>query len=130
MVHPYKREAIGMPRSNESMAAQRRRFGLSAAECSLLIGASSQSIYNWEEGKARPRAQHLPRDLCAQEPRSSASERDPGDPQSRLVDCRLREQDPHRRIIAQAARDMSISCGLLAFLVKGEPTHLGMASAM
>jgi transcriptional regulator with XRE-family HTH domain len=33
---------------------------LSAAECGLLIGASSQSIYNWEEGKARPRAQHLP----------------------------------------------------------------------
>jgi len=41
------------------MAAQRRRLGLSAAECGLLIGASAQSIYNWEEGKARPRAQHL-----------------------------------------------------------------------
>jgi hypothetical protein len=26
----------------------------------LLIGASAQSVYNWEEGKARPRAQHLP----------------------------------------------------------------------
>ncbi len=46
--------------SAKSMAAQRRRLGLSAAECGLLIGASSQSIYNWEEGKARPRAQHLP----------------------------------------------------------------------
>ena len=46
--------------SGKSMAAQRRRLGLSAAECGLLIGASSQSIYNWEEGKARPRAQHLP----------------------------------------------------------------------
>jgi DNA-binding transcriptional regulator YiaG len=42
------------------MAAQRRRLGLSAAECGLLIGASAQSVYNWEEGKARPRAQHLP----------------------------------------------------------------------
>jgi len=41
------------------MAAQRRRLGLSAAECGLLIGASAQSIYNWEEAKARPRAQHL-----------------------------------------------------------------------
>ena len=41
------------------MASQRRRLGLSAAECGLLIGASAQSIYNWEEGKARPRAQHL-----------------------------------------------------------------------
>ena len=42
------------------MASQRRRLGLSAAECGLLVGASAQSIYNWEEGKARPRAQHLP----------------------------------------------------------------------
>ena len=46
--------------SAKSMAAQRRRLGLSAAECGLLIGASGQSIYNWEEGKAHPRAQHLP----------------------------------------------------------------------
>jgi DNA-binding transcriptional regulator YiaG len=44
----------------EEHASQRRRLGLSAAECGLLIGASAQSIYNWEEGKARPRAQHLP----------------------------------------------------------------------
>jgi len=42
------------------MASQRRRLGLAAAECGLLIGASGQSVYNREEGKARPRAQHLP----------------------------------------------------------------------
>jgi DNA-binding XRE family transcriptional regulator len=42
------------------MASQRKRLGLSAAECGILIGASAQSIYNWEEGKARPRMQHLP----------------------------------------------------------------------
>jgi DNA-binding transcriptional regulator YiaG len=46
--------------SAKSMASQRRRLGLSAAECGLLIGASAQSIYNWEEGKVRPHAQHLP----------------------------------------------------------------------
>jgi DNA-binding transcriptional regulator YiaG len=46
--------------SARSMASQRRRLGLSAAECGLLIGASAQSIYNWEEGKSRPRDQHLP----------------------------------------------------------------------
>ena len=46
--------------SARSMASQRKRLGLSAAECGLLIGASAQSIYNWEDGKARPRAQHLP----------------------------------------------------------------------
>ena len=52
--------AAGTRFSAKSMASQRRRLGLSAAECGLLIGASAQSIYNWEEGKARPRAQHLP----------------------------------------------------------------------
>jgi len=46
--------------SARSMASQRKRLGLSAAECGVLIGASAQSIYNWEEGKARPRVQHLP----------------------------------------------------------------------
>src|SRR6478672_6466224 len=52
--------APGTRFSARSMAAQRKRLGLSAVECGLLIGASAQSIYNWEEGKARPRAQHLP----------------------------------------------------------------------
>lgn len=52
--------AQGSRFSAKSMASQRRRLGLSAAECGLLVGASAQSIYNWEEGKARPRAQHLP----------------------------------------------------------------------
>ena len=46
--------------SAKSMVAQRKRLGLTAAECGLLIGASAQSVYNWEEGKVRPRAQHLP----------------------------------------------------------------------
>ena len=52
--------ADGTRFSARSMASQRRRLGLSAAECGLLVGASAQSIYNWEEGKTRPRAQHLP----------------------------------------------------------------------
>jgi|SRR4051794_7757638 DNA-binding transcriptional regulator YiaG len=52
--------APGTRFSAKSMASQRRRLGLSAAQCGVLIGASAQSVYNWEEGKARPRAQHLP----------------------------------------------------------------------
>jgi DNA-binding transcriptional regulator YiaG len=52
--------APGTRFSAKSMAAQRKRLGLTAAECGLLIGASTQSVYNWEEGKVRPRAQHLP----------------------------------------------------------------------
>jgi DNA-binding XRE family transcriptional regulator len=26
----------------------------------LLLGASGQSIYKWEDGKVRPRAKHMP----------------------------------------------------------------------
>ena len=45
--------------SAKGLAAQRRRLGISARECGLLLGASAQSIYNWEEGKARPHSKHL-----------------------------------------------------------------------
>ena len=45
--------------SAKSLASQRRRLALSAADCGLLVGASGQSVYNWESGNARPRAQHL-----------------------------------------------------------------------
>ncbi|HMO44498.1 MAG TPA: hypothetical protein PKB14_00540 [Rubrivivax sp.] len=44
----------------KGLASQRRRLGLSAQDIGLLVGASGQSIYNWEEGKAHPRAKHLP----------------------------------------------------------------------
>ncbi len=45
--------------TSKGLASQRRRLGLSAQDCGLLVGASGQSIYNWEEGKARPQARHL-----------------------------------------------------------------------
>ncbi len=44
----------------KGLAAQRRRLGLSAHDCGLLLGTSGQSIYNWEDGRVRPRAKHLP----------------------------------------------------------------------
>jgi len=40
----------------KSLKALRSRFGLSAADFGQLIGASGQSVYNWEAGKAVPRA--------------------------------------------------------------------------
>ena len=46
--------------SAKGLAAHRRRLGLSAAECGLLLGTSAQTVRNWEEGKVRPRARHLP----------------------------------------------------------------------
>jgi len=46
--------------SAKGLASQRRRLGLSAEDCGRLVGTSGQSIYNWESGKARPRARLLP----------------------------------------------------------------------
>ncbi len=46
--------------SAKSLASQRRRLALSAIDCGLLLGASAQSVYNWEAGKIRPRAEHMP----------------------------------------------------------------------
>ncbi|MCA3253743.1 MAG: hypothetical protein ING49_18725 [Rubrivivax sp.] len=37
----------------------RKRLGLSAADFGLLVGASGQSVYAWEQGKARPRGKNL-----------------------------------------------------------------------
>ena len=41
--------------SAKGLASQRARLALSAHDCGLLVGASGQSIYNWEAGKAAPR---------------------------------------------------------------------------
>jgi len=46
--------------SAKGLASQRQRLGLSADDCGLLVGASGQSVYNWEAGKARPRDKLLP----------------------------------------------------------------------
>jgi DNA-binding transcriptional regulator YiaG len=45
--------------SAKGLASQRRRLGLSAHDCGLLIGTSGQSVYNWEDGKALPRTKYL-----------------------------------------------------------------------
>ncbi len=45
--------------SAKGLASQRKRLALSAEDCGTLVGASGQSIYNWEQGKARPQARHL-----------------------------------------------------------------------
>lgn len=46
--------------SAKGLAAQRKRLQLSAADVGLLLGTTGQTIYNWEAGKARPRASHMP----------------------------------------------------------------------
>lgn len=54
------------------LAAHRAKLGLSAAIYGQLVGVSGQTIYHWEQGKARPRAAQLEslaavRDLGARE---------------------------------------------------------------
>lgn len=46
--------------SAKGLAAQRKRLGLSASDIGLLVGASGQSVYNWESGQNRPRASQMP----------------------------------------------------------------------
>ena len=41
--------------SGEALKAHRERLGLSADNYGKLLGASGLSIYNWEQGKTRPR---------------------------------------------------------------------------
>jgi DNA-binding transcriptional regulator YiaG len=43
----------------KGLKSHRARLGLSAAEYGKLVGVSAQSIYNWEQGHATPRAEQL-----------------------------------------------------------------------
>ncbi len=45
--------------SARSVKAQRRRTGLSAADYAKLVGVSGLTVYNWENGKSRPRKEQL-----------------------------------------------------------------------
>jgi DNA-binding transcriptional regulator YiaG len=46
--------------SIRSVKSQRRRLKLSAEEFGRLLGVTAQTVYNWEQGKARPRKSQLP----------------------------------------------------------------------
>ena len=43
----------------KGLRSQRTRLGLSASDYGRLVGVSAQSIYNWEQGHAIPRAEQL-----------------------------------------------------------------------
>lgn len=45
--------------SARSAKAQRRRTGLSASDYARLVGVSALTIYNWEQGKSRPRKEQF-----------------------------------------------------------------------
>ncbi len=45
--------------SPKSVRSHRTRLGLSAAEYGKLLNVSSQTVYQWEQGKTRPRKKQL-----------------------------------------------------------------------
>jgi DNA-binding XRE family transcriptional regulator len=45
--------------SAKGLHVQRERLGLSADDFGKLLGVSAQSVYNWEQEKARPRAEQI-----------------------------------------------------------------------
>lgn len=52
-------ELEGVRFSAKSVRSQRRRLGFSAADYGRLVGVSGLTIYNWEQGKSRPRKLQL-----------------------------------------------------------------------
>lgn len=51
--------------SARSVAAQRRRLGLSAEQFGKLFGVTGQTVYNWEQDKARPKESQMPAIVAA-----------------------------------------------------------------
>lgn len=49
----------GFRYSARSVRAQRKRLRLSAQEFAKLLGVSMQTIYSWEQGRARPRRSQI-----------------------------------------------------------------------
>lgn len=47
--------------SAKGLKAHRTRLGLSVADLARLLGVTTQTIYNWEQGSSRPRGEQLPR---------------------------------------------------------------------
>jgi DNA-binding transcriptional regulator YiaG len=56
---PGESDGAGLRFRAKGMAANRKRLGLSAADFGLLVGATGQSVYAWESGKAKPRPEAL-----------------------------------------------------------------------
>lgn len=46
--------------SARSLAAQRKRLGLSAEQFGKLFSVTGQTVYNWEQDKARPKDSQMP----------------------------------------------------------------------
>ena len=56
---PSEEPTEGVRFSARSVKAQRERLGFSGANYAKLVGVSTLTIYNWEQGKSRPRNEQL-----------------------------------------------------------------------
>jgi DNA-binding transcriptional regulator YiaG len=45
--------------SRRGLKTHREKLGVSAAEYAKLVGVTAQSVYNWEQGRAKPAAEQL-----------------------------------------------------------------------
>lgn len=45
--------------SAKGLASHRKRLGLSGADFARLAGVSTQTLYNWEQGRSRPRDEQM-----------------------------------------------------------------------
>jgi DNA-binding transcriptional regulator YiaG len=56
---PPVEKAEGVRFSAKGVRAHRQRLGLSAKNYGRLVGVSGLTVYHWESGRSRPRAQQL-----------------------------------------------------------------------
>ncbi|HET6514093.1 MAG TPA: helix-turn-helix domain-containing protein [Thermodesulfovibrionales bacterium] len=52
-------EAASVRFSAKGLRSTRKRLGLSAKECGLLVGVSGGTIGNWERGRSRPKGRQI-----------------------------------------------------------------------
>lgn len=56
---PPPSPATGIRFSKRGLKTHRDKLGLGAGDYAKLVGVSTQTIYNWEQGKSRPRDEQL-----------------------------------------------------------------------
>lgn len=56
---PSAKSAEGARFSPKWVKSNRKKLGLSAADYAHLVGCSALTVYNWEQGKSKPRAKQL-----------------------------------------------------------------------
>ncbi len=56
---PSEVQKIGLRFRVEGFANLRKKLAISAADMGKLLGVSAQSVYHWETGKTKPRANQL-----------------------------------------------------------------------